>query len=99
MCVKSGIHRLIRHNTENTDKIDGFEKLIMEKGEKVTIEDTDPFFIKMLADVIESIIGGILIDSASIKITERAWSFFFEDYLLKYADNPPAPPKRAFTKF
>jgi len=99
MCVDSGIHTMIRHKTENQDKIDGFEQILKEKGKDITIEDTDPYFIKMLADIIESIIGAIFIDSGSISRTEKAWEIFFEDYLRRYADNPPPPPKRAFAKY
>ena len=99
MCVHSGIHTMIRHKTENQSKIDGYEKILKRKGDDITIEDTDPYFIKMLADIIESIVGAIFIDSGSIDVTEEAWEIFFEDYLKKYADNPPPPPKRAFAKY
>ena len=99
MCIKSGIHKLIRHSTENITNIEMFEDIVERKGDEITIEDTEPFFIKMLADVIESIIGAIMIDSCSIEETEIAWKYFFEGYLEKFADNPPIPPKRAFNKY
>lgn len=35
----------------------------------------------------------------SIKETEDAWKTLFEEYLIRYADNPKTPPKRAFIKY
>lgn len=99
VCIHSGIYSYIRHQTKNQDDIDKYAELVKKRGDKIEIEEASKFYFKMLADIIESIIGAILIDSFSIEKTEKAWENLMLEYLKKYADNPPTPPKRAFNKY
>lgn len=99
MCVVTGIQKYIRHSTNNGPQIQKYVDFVNEKKDDLMIEDTVPYFLKMLADVIESIIGAIMVDSCSLQKTEDAWIVLFEKYLKKFADNPAPPPKRAFGKF
>lgn len=65
-------------------------------GTEFEVEDVLVYQIKMLADVIEAIVGAIMFDSGSIIETHNAWRQLFIPYLERFADNPPVPPKRAF---
>ena len=99
ICIDSGIHQYIRHETTNKETIRQYEQFVKDEKDYLDLDDLDQFHVKMLADVIESIIGAILLDSYDIRATEKAWQYLFESYLRKYADNPHSPPKRSFTKF
>ena len=99
ICIDSGIHQYIRHETTNKETIKQYEQYVSDNVDYLYLDDLDQFHVKMLADVIESIIGAILLDSYDIRATENAWEYLFESYLKKYADNPRSPPKRSFTKF
>lgn len=81
MCIDKGIHAFIRHSTNNGALIQKYVDFVHEKKDDLMIEDTVPYFLKMLADVIESIIGAIMVDSCSLHKTEEAWKVLFEPYL------------------
>jgi dsRNA-specific ribonuclease len=96
--VDTKIHKHIRHDTTNSETIRKYEEFV-ESEDYIDFDELDQYFVKMLADVIESIIGAILLDSHNIEVTEKAWLKLCEPYLIKYADKPKSPPKRRFTKF
>lgn len=99
ICISSGIHNYIRHDTTNRDTIKQYEDYVRTERDYLELDEVEQFNVKMLADVIESIIGAILLDSYNIETTEKAWLELFEPFLKRYADNPRSPPKRKFTKF
>lgn len=50
------------------------------------------YYFKMLADVIEALIGAIFMDNKSIKQTKEIWENLFGEYFKIYADNPEVHP-------
>ena len=69
ICIKSGIYKFIRHNTKNEDIINEYRQYIDNlDSEDVNFDDLANYHIKMLADVIEAIIGAILLDSSKHSI-------------------------------
>ena len=64
ICMKSGIYKYIRHETKNEDLIESYKVYIDSiDNDDVDFEVLNAYHIKMLADVIEAIIGAILVDS------------------------------------
>lgn len=64
ICIKSGIYEYVRHDTKNKDMINEYKKYMDSIGnDDVDFEVLNAYHIKMLADVIEAIIGAILVDS------------------------------------
>ena len=61
--VKYGLHTLIRHSTNNSETISKYSKYIDGEESEVDFDDLNWFYVKMLSDVIEALIGAILIDS------------------------------------
>lgn len=99
ICMDTDIYTLIRHDTTNTESIKEYKRYMNSLDGDTDLENLDKYFVKMLADVIEAIIGAILLDSCSLRKTEDAWKTLFEKYLKKYADNPKTPPKRTFHNY
>ena len=65
--INSGIYKYIRHDTKNGDTIYKYKEYIDSlNSDDVDFDELNNYHIKMLADVIESIVAAILIDSCKL---------------------------------
>lgn len=63
ICVDTGLHEFIRHETKNDETIRKYKEYVDRERGNIDVDELNNYHIKMLADVIEAIIGAILIDS------------------------------------
>ena len=56
----------------NKETIKQYEQYVKDQKEYLDLDDLDQFHVEMLADVIKSIIGAILLDSYDIRSTDKA---------------------------
>ena len=65
--INSGIYKYIRHDTKNGDTIYKYKEYIDSlNSDDVDFDELNNYHTKMLADVIESIVAAILIDSCKL---------------------------------
>ena len=100
MGVEKGLHRSILHSTANQPEIDLYERVLREKRAadpdfKMSRLEMVDLGLKMIADVVEAIIGAVFLDSMSIDRTREFWEGLFTPYLEKYADDPEPHPQEA----